>query len=331
MAATSVGLSLPKDGRSRVVGAPREALVARGHAQGTNGVLSLADLSAASLAGPASAQAPPPPPPSTPPPVPPPVPDANQTDGDGDGVVEAQDACPTLAGPPQNSGCPTPPPSVPVTPAHSEPPPAFGSFRTSGLGITRARTSGGAFGLHISGAPFGAVPQAARFRPYRLTLWMPKGVSLPKPPKPCSEARVRSFRSVQAMGARCSSAFAGRVTSDTARGWEAFDGPVRNGRQRLFIRALASGEYERDETRLLGFGRGLVEPASAYETKVTLEMRGVGISIGSLEFMSLRWLRATSRCPAGRWRLRIETSAGSASNTGRARCAGAPGTGRDPR
>jgi hypothetical protein len=214
----------------------------------------------------------------------------------------------------------------------SEPPPDLGSFRASGLGISRARTSGGAFGLHISGTPFSAVPQAARFRPYRLTLWMPRGVSLPKPPKPCSEARVRSFRSVQAMGARCSSAFAGRVSSDTARGWEAFDGPLRNGRQRLFVRGLASGEDERDETRVLGFARGLVEPASgAYETKVTLEMRGVGISIGALEFISLRCLRATSRCPTGRWRLRIETSAGSGSHTGRARCAGAPGTGRDPR
>ena len=105
-------------------------------------------------------------------------------DSDHDGFPNETDPCPTEAGP--FEGCPSPPApsSEPVAQ------PTATSVATSGASLLRMGANGA---LMLSGTPFRGAPSMSVMTPRRLTIWLPKGVTVSgAPAKPCSEAFARS-------------------------------------------------------------------------------------------------------------------------------------------
>jgi hypothetical protein len=276
------------------------------------------------LSAPASGQTPPPPPGNDQPPVP--------QDADNDGVLDASDQCPTVRG--TINGCPDtdsdgdgfgdhtdPCPAVsglidgcftPPPPPSSEPaaPPTATSIAASSASL---RGSGRNGALTLLGSPFSGVPSMSVMTPRRLTIWLPKGVTVSgAPAKPCTESFARSLTLDNSK--RCAKILAGRLGGDDITAWFAYAGTKQGAKQRLWLRGRSGDE-------LVGFGKGWIEPAKgAWRTKITLELGELGITTRSLEVFS-----APERATAGRvtplrgscqkFRMQLETAQGKAAKT----------------
>src|SRR4051812_23316350 len=157
-------------------------------------------------------------------------------DGDGDGFVGAADRCPSVAGP--DNGCPRPPAGVtptPVTPTpvHKQ---TATSVRAGGIGVERAKPKR-LKALAIDGVAFLANPDTAYMTPKRLTIWLPKGMTVSSAPAaPCTEAFAKAM--TLDTDKRCAFMIGGRVSDEGLRGWQAYAGPKEGKRQRLWLRGV---------------------------------------------------------------------------------------------
>ncbi len=232
-------------------------------------------------------------------------------DGDGDGFVGEADRCPAVAGP--ENGCPVvvlPPEPQPVTPVE---PPTATSVSADGLPLKRATGPAAARrlkALQMEGG-FSASPTGAYMEPTRVTIWLPKTVTVSSAPlAPCRESFARTL--TLATSKRCTQMFAGRLNTprtQALRAWFAWAGPKQGAKQRLWLRA-------RRNDALVGFGKGLIEPASGGRTKVTLELGALEIQTRSVAvvsgpFNTARGFAAPLRGRCQPFRMRLDTAQGS--------------------
>jgi len=229
------------------------------------------------------------------------------TDSDGDGILDRADPCPSVVG--TYDGCfspPPPPPSERVTV------PTATSVTAGGVSLRASRRNGP---MALTGTAFLGVPQMSVFTPHRLTIWLPKGVTVSSAPaKPCSQSFARSATLTTIK--RCAKMFAGRLPGpdDALAGWFAYAGPKQGAKQRLWLRG-------RGDDELVRFGAGWIEPASGKRTKVTLELGQLSVTTTGLEVFSAPE-RATAgmvtplrgKC-SGSIRMELMTAQGNASKT----------------
>ena len=224
------------------------------------------------------------------------------TDSDGDGFGDTTDPCPAVSG--LIDGCFTPPP-----PPSSEPaaPPTATSVSAGGASL---RKSGGA--LMLLGS-FSGAPTTSLMTPRRLTIWLPKSVTVSgAPAKPCSEAFARTL--TLDTYKRCAKIVAGRLGGDITA-YFAFAGPKQGAKQRLWVRGRSGDD-------LVGFGKGWIEPAKgAWRTKITLELgelgvkaRGVEVYSGAERATAGMVKPMTGKC-YGSFKLQLTTAQGTASKT----------------
>lgn len=277
------------------------------------------------LAAPAAGQTPPD---NTPPTVP--------ADADGDGVADASDQCPympgTLNGCPDPDydhdgfpnetdrcqteagpfkGCPSPPDDSPQNETVAQP--TATSVATSGASLLRSGRRNDA--LLLSGTPFMGAPSMTVMSPRRLTIWLPKGVTVSgAPAKACSQAFAKSATLTTIK--RCAKILAGRLPggSDDLTAWFAYAGPKQGTKRRLWVRGRGGDD-------LVGFGTGWIEPAKgAWRTKITVELGQLDMTTRGLEVFS-----APERATAGmvrplrgscqKFRMQLETAQGKAVKT----------------
>src|SRR5689334_15370899 len=172
----------------------------------------------------AAAQDPPPPmPPAT-------VPLPSDSDIDGDHVPDSGDRCPTVPGA-LTDGCPSPDrdgDGIPneadqcpdlYSPGGSCPQPVTPGGNAPAHDVaTQINKPSAAIKKYSSGLQLtGAISANGYMTPKRLTIWLPKGITVSNAPaKPCSEAFVKTL---QLNGfKRCAKMFAGRVGSEEHSG-----------------------------------------------------------------------------------------------------------------
>jgi hypothetical protein len=229
------------------------------------------------------------------------------TDSDGDGFGDHTDPCPAVSG--LIDGCFTPPP-----PPSSEPaaPQTATSVTAGGVSLRPTRRGARNGPLALTGTAFLGAPQMSVMTPRRLTIWLPKTVTVSgAPAKPCSEAFARTLTLTTSK--RCAKILAGRLSGDDITAWFAYAGPKRGAKQRLWLRGRRSDD-------LVGFGTGWIERAKgAY--KLTVELGQLGVTTRGLEVFSaperstagtVTPLRGTC---SGALKMKLETAQGAATKT----------------
>jgi Thrombospondin type 3 repeat len=290
----------------------------------TRSVIALVLAALLAAAPGALAQTPPPPPPSGGPALP---------DPDGDGFLDAADQCPYTPG--TVNGCPDPDvdhdgvlneadrcPTVPgsIKGCPTDPDAGAGQGDNSEIVLpTATSVSSGSASLHksggalmLSGVPFIGAPSQSVITPRRLTIWLPKGVTVSgAPAKPCSRAFARHMTLDNHK--RCAKIFGGRLGGNgDITGWFAWAGPKQGAKHRLWLRGRSGDD-------LVGFGTGWIEPAKgAFGTKITLELgqlridtRGLEVYSGAERATAGTVRPFTGRC-SGSFRMRLDTAQGSA-------------------
>jgi hypothetical protein len=149
----------------------------------------------------------------------------------------------------------------------------------------------------------------------RLSIWLPKGLAF-APAKRCSRATAQALtldtktRCEQLMGGRISAAGQERSA------WFAVAGPSRSGgRSDVWLKA-------RENDDLAGFGTGSIAPPSGgFGQRITLRLADLDIRTRSLEVLAEKLVASRScKSPGRRYRIVLETSAGTQSATKNAKC-----------
>lgn len=228
------------------------------------------------------------------------------TDSDGDGFGDHTDPCPGVSG--LIDGCFTP-----AAPVSTEPVLQTATSVTAGAVSLRPTSRGARNGpLALTGTAFLGAPEMSVFTPRRLTIWLPKTVTVSgAPAKPCSESLAR--RLTLDNNERCAKILAGRLGGDDITAWFAYAGPKQGAKQRLWLRGRRSDD-------LVGFGTGWIERAKgAY--KLTVELGELGVTTRGLEVASAPERSTAGRVTplrgtcAGSLKMKIETAQGAATKT----------------
>jgi hypothetical protein len=179
-------------------------------------------------------------------------------------------------------------------------------------------------GLSLYGGAFRSRPAQSAFTPRRLTLWVPKGMTLlGGKVKACTKAKVRKANHPDGL-IPCQRVGTGRLnSSNDITGWYAVAGP-KQGKKRLIWMRAKNGDQE-----LTGFGTGtLVKASGAYSSKLVLRYSGLDLRVSGMETL-IGSLRKAGKCPGAGWpfKLTVVAAEGTDSVKWRAKCGGGGGGG----